>query len=379
MKKEIVLGTLFGDEGKGVTVQWRVREALNRGERPCVVRFSGGPQSAHNIVSETGIKHTCSSFGAGLFYGVDTAYIGGYFDPICFVNECKELESKGVQIPKIHLCSWVPFITPYDVMANLMDEKEFADGTCGKGINKTRIRMEAVSDRNYFNKPYLDKARKFHKLPEIEEYETMYFDALDSKYFKKYIVLDDCFYIKNYDILIFEGTQGMLLDEDKGFHPHTTPSKTGLNGVPDCDLKDAEVFFTMRAYLTRHGNGYTPVQMFDIVNTHEVNAKNDKQGEFKVGSFDFDLLRRSFDRHNIDYYVREYNLKPNIVMTCCDCIAKERWFFNLPLNKTYDWDYNKLDVLMKHQLSEFVDDSWGFYYSDNPNSIFHNGKSTLTI
>lgn len=64
MEVKIVLGYTFGDEGKGVTVQWLCKKAIEEGKRPIVVRFSGGPQAAHTI-NHNGIEHICSSFGKG--------------------------------------------------------------------------------------------------------------------------------------------------------------------------------------------------------------------------------------------------------------------------------------------------------------------------
>lgn len=84
LEVHIVLGSTFGDEGKGVTTQWLAKRAIGEGKKPCVIRFSGGPQAGHTIIND-GVKHICSSFGSGVLLGVPTYIAGGcntFIDPI---------------------------------------------------------------------------------------------------------------------------------------------------------------------------------------------------------------------------------------------------------------------------------------------------------
>jgi len=100
MEVKIVLGYTFGDEGKGVTVQWLCKKAIEEGKKPIVIRFSGGPQAAHTV-NHNGIEHICSSFGSGVLLGVPTMlYDNTYIDPISLVKEYDSLVSKGIE-PKI--------------------------------------------------------------------------------------------------------------------------------------------------------------------------------------------------------------------------------------------------------------------------------------
>ena len=86
MNRKIVLGSLFGDEGKGVCVNYLCKKALNEGLRPLVVRFTGGPQAAHTV-AEDGIRHIFSSFGSATLLGVPTLYRNNaLIDPVCIVN-----------------------------------------------------------------------------------------------------------------------------------------------------------------------------------------------------------------------------------------------------------------------------------------------------
>ena len=106
--------------------------------------------------------------------------------------------------------------------------------------------------------------------------------------------------------------------------PNCTPSKVGLNGIPEKYLQNAEVFLVMRSYLTRHGNGYNPVGE-DFVRKYfrhleePTNLDNGSQGKFKIGVLDLDLVIRSFDRNHLDNYQRMYNIEYNVVITHMDC------------------------------------------------------------
>lgn len=111
MEVKIVLGHTFGDEGKGVTVQWLCKKAIEEGKKPLVIRFSGGPQAAHTIFNG-GTEHICSSFGSGVLLGVPTLLTKEVFiDPICLTNEFKVLRKKGIE-PKLFITD-NRIITPF--------------------------------------------------------------------------------------------------------------------------------------------------------------------------------------------------------------------------------------------------------------------------
>lgn len=323
MEVKIVLGHTFGDEGKGVTVQWLCKKAIEEGKKPLVIRFSGGPQAAHTIFNR-GTEHICSSFGSGVLLGVPTMYTTDvYIDPICFVNELHVLKDKGINpilYMSAHRC-----ITPYDVIAGRESEKVRNDGTCGKGIYATFKRYNENRENKRLSKynctqfqRILDEARRFHNLDKIEEYEEMFKKACLEIATEVYFLP----VLKDYDVIIFEGTQGLLLDMDNGLYPHVTPSRVGLNGIIESYLKDAEVYLVTRTYTTRHGNGYEPVITcpFDLSDKYETNIHNEFQGEFKTGALEVGLLNRAYERHCIDNYIKKYNMSLNLVITHMDVV-----------------------------------------------------------
>lgn len=325
MEVKIVLGHAFGDEGKGVTVQWLCKKAIEEGKKPLVVRFSGGPQAAHTIFNG-GTEHICSSFGSGVLLGVPTMYTEEvYMDPICLMNEFRTLQCKGVS-PKLFR-GVHRIITPYDVLAGRNNSKVISDGTCGKGIYPTFERYKHGQwTRVSFSldKPeYILKcASNYHKIERIPEYDDMFKKACLEILTEVY---SDKPSMKDYNVLIFEGTQGLLLDMDCGLYPNVTPSRVGLNGLRSSVLKDAEVYLVTRTYTTRHGNGYEPKIPcpFDLSNKYETNVTNEFQGNFKTGALEVGLLNRAYERHCIDNYVRKYNMSLNLVITHMDVIDGE--------------------------------------------------------
>ena len=306
---KIVLGCLFGDEGKGLVTRWLARNE----KETWIIRFSGGPQSAHTVMSrETGISHVCSSFGAGVLEGIPTVYLGGYFDLCSFVEECKVLESKGVDIPKVYL-KGCKKMYPHDVYLGQRGNREKRDGTCGKGIYQAFIRPDSLRSRSDLNNYWKEKGLSEH---EISWLWKIYDEALESEYSKK--VVRGSYPIPQTRIV--EGTQGLLLDKDFGFFPHVTPSSTGFKGLEESGVlkKGDEIWLVLRSYLTRHGNGYNPKYPVDIINPYETNIYNEWQGRFKKGLIEEDLIQRAIDRHSIDSWQRRYDLKINVVITCLD-------------------------------------------------------------
>lgn len=313
MEVKVVLGHTFGDEGKGVTVQWLCKKAIEEGKKPVVVRYSGGPQAAHTVF-HGGTEHICSSFGSGVLLGVPTILFGDtYVDPICLMNEYRVLKEKGIE-PDIDFQD-NRIITPYDVLAGRNNETVRSDGTCGKGLFATFDRCNHSGKVE--PKFYLNIASDYHNIKHDEEYDALFSEA--------YRAMATTFlgskWANEYDVVIFEGSQGLLLDMDCGFFPHVTPSRVGLNGIPKIWLQDADVYLVTRTYTTRHGNGYEPQYgnlLPDLSQKHETNVQNEFQGEFKTGLLDTRLLNTAYQRHCLDNYVAKYNCKLNLVVTHTD-------------------------------------------------------------
>ena len=345
---KIVIGSAHGDEGKGVTVQHLCKEAIGEGKKPLVIRFSGGPQAGHTI-NYNGIEHICSTYGAGVLMGVPTlVYHTAYFDPLCAKREHDALVKKMTHVPNLYVCEGVRCITPFDVLCGRGDVKVLSDGTCGKGIFPTFKRHNdgfttnlssftlngwLTSIKYYYKELVGMDDETLNEAERLSEEECFMFSKPDFGFIK--MVSDYDKFLSGFDVLIFEGSQGLLLDMDCGFYPHVTPSKVGLNGlegkyVKKSFLQDAEVYFVTRTYLTRHGNGYEPCKRYfdclDIKDKHETNVLNTYQGEFKTGIINFDLLNEAYLRHNVDNKIRLYNMTANLVVTHWDILDKGNEF-----------------------------------------------------
>lgn len=335
---KIVLGSAFGDEGKGVTVQYLCKKAIDEGKNPLVIRFSGGPQAAHTV-NYNGIEHICSTYGSGVLLGVPTLiWNTAYFDPICAKNEYELLKTKMEEVPPLYILPKTKFITPYDVNYGRNNLKILKDGTCGKGIFPT-FKRQKDSFNIYYNNINEETLRQLELYYYDDEpiEETL---SEEGKLFKQFIsdynnnlynfinVTGGGVPLSMFDVIIFEGSQGLLLDMERGFYPNVTPSKTGLNAFTEDNflensLYNAEVYLVTRTYLTRHGNGYTPCKYgfeIDLEGKHETNINNEFQGEFKTGCLNFDILNEAFTRHCLDNYWKQYNLTINMVVTHWDLI-----------------------------------------------------------
>ena len=140
MTHAIVVGLGFGDECKGATVDWLC--ATN--DIKAVVRFNGGPQAAHNVITPDGRHHTFAQFGSGTFHGVPT-YLSRYMlvNPFNLVNEAEHLADLGVVDPLRMV--WIDqnalLVTPYHRHANRLREDARGasrHGSTGQGVGETR-------------------------------------------------------------------------------------------------------------------------------------------------------------------------------------------------------------------------------------------------
>ncbi len=323
MNRKIVLGSLFGDEGKGVCVNYLCKKALNEGLRPLVVRFTGGPQAAHTV-DEGGIRHIFSSFGSATLLGVPTLYRNtALIDPICIVNELNVLNAKGIN-PVYDFSSGI-IITPYDVDFNRNDKKTLSDGTCGKGVWASLKRSRTGRRFTLSDNPetILAECASYYGVERCKEFDDMFTNAFNFVRQTQTIINEN-----DYDTIIYEGTQGLLLDAQLGFLPNVTATNTGLQYLSENELNGAEVYLATRTYLTRHGNGYTPQQVdnYNLADKSESNVYNGYQGNFKTGVFDFDLLNEAFTRHRLKDYK---NVDYHLFITHLDTLERNGCFYYL--------------------------------------------------
>ena len=317
-KAKAVIGLGFGDEGKGVTTNilcLQNPEAL-------VVRYSGGQQAGHTVITED-LRHVFSNFGSGTLSGNDT-YWSPYctVDPVGVYNELQILLAKGIT-PQLYIDGKCPITTLLDKEVNQINDKE--NGTCGVGVGTT-LQREKDHYSLLFEDLFNPEVLKI-KLGLIEDYYNMTTTNEMFLYCCNYLVKSTRVKLvygipKNRD-LIFEGSQGLLLDQNYGFFPHVTRSNTGSPNILDM-AHIPEFYCVTRAYQTRHGNG--PMTNLEHrhnlnLNPYETNVNNEFQGNFKVSLLDVSLLEYGIMKDGTISRHRD-----NLVITCMDQVEDDYRF-----------------------------------------------------
>jgi adenylosuccinate synthase len=335
----IIVDLGFGDAGKGLLTDFLAR----RFEAGLVVRYNGGAQAGHNVIAPDGRHHTFSQFGSGTFIPSVRTYLSKQvvIDPLALLVEGDELEGKGVRdvFHRLRISDQARVITPFQRAVNRIRElARGADkhGSCGLGVGETvedafthpeisvvagdlnrpallRQKLQAIRDLKFKQLIAFCKDRSFdpHLVQEFEVFERT--DLIEKwiasvARVREYDLvisdsnLDDWF--RGTDNIIFEGAQGVLLDEEAGFHPYTTWSRcTSANAIdlieqviPNADVLRIGV---LRAYAVRHGPGPLPTETDDLTPLiSEHNGRNNWQGNVRYGWFDSVLARYALNATN---------------------------------------------------------------------------------
>ena len=311
----IITGLGFGDEGKGLTTNFLSQTVDN----PLVVRYGGGNQVGHTVTTHT-LQHVHHHTGAGTLAGVPTFY-SKYctVDPVGTSNELDAL--KTYQPVNIYDPGCM-LVTPLDVQANHASEKINQHGSVGVGFGKTVERNE-----RYFRLTVLDIYNEFLFKSKCHQIESYYGDNFDIDafyksciYFVRKVTVTKLWSIKsNYANFIFEGHQGVLLDEQYGIFPHVTRSKTtGYNALRIIEEEQLsgriETYLITRCYHTRHGNGpffEAPLTLKN--NEWETNIYNTHQGQFRIAPLNLELVGQA-----AHYDLMDNPNSRKLIITCCD-------------------------------------------------------------
>ena len=295
----IVVDLGFGDCGKGTVVD---HLCATRDVR-AVVRFNGGAQAAHTVILPDGRKHTFAQFGAGTLRGVPT-YLSRFtaVDPLSLVVEAEHLTALGV--PDVWSLLAVDgaalLTTPYHRLANQSRERARGasrHGSCGMGVGETTAYAlahpaDALRAADCLS-PGVLRAKLDRLRTRLGDATAPSVDAVMSAFtgFAGIVRMVDGVPLDE-GPLVFEGAQGVLLDEWHGFHPHTTWSTTTFaNAGALLDGAPAYRLGVLRTVTTRHGTGPLPTEDPDLGLTDPNNPENAWQGPFRFGHFDAPLHR----------------------------------------------------------------------------------------
>lgn len=314
-KARIVIGANYGDEGKGTVVANYTKNSKN----VLNILTNGGAQRGHSILTEDG-SITFQHFGAGTYHGADNYYSCFFIlCPMQFYREHKSLIIKPKNIYRDARCRWS---TPYDIMANIITEELLGrHASCGMGIWNTIKRcnnMPIVLFDDFINMKEESQSLRYGYLNKVKEYYEKALTIPDSWkdiWNSTYIMtnfIEDCEYMYqhtkvcnlselDYDNLIFENGQGLLLSDTGKDTYDTTPSNTGIKYSLELlkDIKgdiDVEAHYVTRPYLTRHGDGYilkgtSKSLLSSNIEEDRVNHNNEFQGEFRYGALEIPLLK----------------------------------------------------------------------------------------
>lgn len=312
----IVVDLGYGDAGKGSVVDWLART------RPVhtVVRYNGGAQAAHNVITPDGRHHTFSQFGSASFVPGVRTHLSRFMlvEPIALAAEARHLGSVGVidGLERLSASGDALVTTPFHRMANRAREiARGADrhGSCGVGVGETmRLSLDhpdagALRVSDLGTPRAIDRLRSIRDLL-VDELGSAVLDgvprvddlaALYRAFVSRVRVVDDASAIRRASHrgeIVFEGAQGVLLDEWRGFHPYTTWSTTTTDNAlvlaAEAGLADVERLGVVRAYQTRHGAGpfvtEDPALAARLPEWH--NETGNWQGAFRVGHLDLVAL-----------------------------------------------------------------------------------------
>lgn len=288
----IVVDLGYGDAGKGTVVDWLCATRAVR----AVIRFNGGAQAGHNVVLPDGRHHTFAQFGSGSLRGVPT-HLSRFMvvDPLALSAEAEHLASIGVRDP-FALITADPgalLATPYHVEAGRRRElARGADrhGSCGMGVGEVMAFSLAHPDLAPRVGDCASPAvltRKLLRLramldvsgPPVADCVAAFQDFSRCVRFAEGLPPGGP--------LVFEGAQGVLLDEWHGFDPYTTWSTTTFaNALELLDGAPAVRLGVVRTYTTRHGPGplVTEDPTLEVPEPHNVTGP--WQGPFRRGHFD---------------------------------------------------------------------------------------------
>ena len=318
MSNLIVIGTQWGDEGKGKIVD------LLSSEADTIVRFQGGHNAGHTLVVGDKI-FKLSLLPSGIIRENKIAVIGNgvVLDPWKLLEEIEQLSSRGIKIgsERLIISENTPLILPFHKDLDLLREKRAGKekiGTTGRGIGpayEDKVGRRALRTGDLQNADEIKRKLKNMKVhhdilraglgaPGINEEQLFHELTQVGEKIKTFIkpawkILNQ--QIKKNQNILFEGAQGSMLDVDFGTYPFVTSSSTIAaaaaigSGVAHNKIKS--VLGITKAYTTRVGEGPMPTELTDNIGRYlavEGNEKGTVTGrDRRCGWFDAPLVKRS--------------------------------------------------------------------------------------
>jgi len=335
MSSVVVVGTQWGDEGKG-----KITDFLSENAE-VIARYQGGDNAGHTIKFD-GVTYKLHLIPSGIFYKDKISVIGNgvVVNPKSLVEELDYLKENDIQADNLRISDRAHIILPYHIkLDQLQEEAKGANkiGTTIKGIGpaymdkaaRVGIRIADLLDKDIFAQRLkmnlADKNRQFVKMYDSE---TMLFDEIFAEYYeygqriKRYVtdtsvILNDA--LDHGKRVLFEGAQGVMLDIDQGTYPYVTSSNPVAGGVTIGSgvgpSKINKVVGVCKAYTSRVGDGPFPTELFDEVGDrirevgHEYGTTTGRPR--RIGWFDSVVMR----------HARRVSGITNLSLNCVDVLS----------------------------------------------------------
>ena len=348
MTSVVVIGTQWGDEGKGKITDFLSQDA------EVIARYQGGDNAGHTIVID-GKKFKLHLIPSGVFFPEKISVIGNgvVVNPKSLVKELEYLHTEGVSTENLRISDRAHVILPYHIKLDQLQEAAKGDnkiGTTNKGIGpaymdkaaRVGIRIADLLDKEIFasrlKTNLAEKNRLFSKMYESEE---LSFDEIFEEYYaygqqiKQYVtdtsvILNDA--LDAGKRVLFEGAQGVMLDIDQGTYPFVTSSNPVAGGVTiGSGVGPSKI---NKAYTSPVGDGPFPTELFDEVGErirevgHEYGTTTGRPR--RVGWFDSVVMRHS----------RRVSGITNLSLNCIDVLSG---LDTVKICVAYDLDGERID------------------------------------
>jgi adenylosuccinate synthase len=327
MRARAVIGANFGDEGKGLITDYLCAQGAG-----IVVRFNGGAQAGHSVVTPESQRHVFSHFGSGTLARIPT-FLSQFFicNPICYFRELKDMHENGITPTTLYAHPNCLVTTFADMMINQRLEEQRGKarhGSVGLGVSET-------VERSFVPELKITMADLWNGIPLTSRLEQICGRYAEFRTGKK---IDEPSMVEHYlkacerfaELVhplgiaqckdpVFEGAQGLLLDQDnKEYFPHVTRSNTGMKNVrllcEQAGIKNIDAYYVSRTYLTKHGAGPMPGEDQKMFFEDNTNTEHPWQGILRFAPLNVDSLRK---RCAADHGDSSYKL----VLTHCDQLA----------------------------------------------------------
>jgi len=285
MSSVVVVGTQWGDEGKG-----KITDFLSQNAE-VVARYQGGNNAGHTIVFG-GVTYKLHLIPSGIFFSDKISVLGNgmVIDPKAFMEEIDYIHEQGFSTDNLRVSNRAHVILPYHLKLDILQEEEKGInkiGTTKKGIGpaymdkaaRSGIRIADLLDKEAFRakleQNLAEKNRLFEKVYEVEPLKVD--DIFDEYYalgqkMAKYVCDTSVVLNEALDAgrrVLFEGAQGVMLDIDQGTYPFVTSSNPVAGGVTIGSgvgpSKISTVVGVSKAYTTRVGDGPFATELHDEI------------------------------------------------------------------------------------------------------------------